>query len=71
MILLIRTFQKTTLNRWMLVAIVFVVGDDLGNLLDHFSNGSVSDFFQIELGMFNTGIFKWPTCRLRQGFCLY
>ncbi|NNK75682.1 MAG: hypothetical protein HKP42_06420 [Maribacter sp.] len=46
MILLIRTFQKTTLNGWMLIAIVFLVGGGLGNLPDHFSNGSVSGFFK-------------------------
>jgi len=70
LILLIRTLQKTNLNRWMLIAMAFVIGGGLGNLIDRFTYGSVTDFFQIKLGMFKTGIFNMADMSVTTGVLL-
>ena len=58
LILLARTLQKTNLNRWLVLAFAFVIGGGMGNLIDRIAYGSVTDFFQIKLGFFKTGIFN-------------
>ena len=58
MILFVRMIQNTNLNRWMVLAFAFVIGGGMGNLIDRIAYGSVTDFFQIKLGIFKTGIFN-------------
>ena len=58
MILFFRMIQNTNLNRWMVLAFAFVIGGGMGNLIDRIAYGSVTDFFQIKLGIFKTGIFN-------------
>lgn len=58
LILFIRMIYNTNLNRWMLLAFAFVIGGGMGNLIDRIAYGSVTDFFQIKLGLFKTGIFN-------------
>lgn len=58
LVLLARTLQKTNLNPWMILAFAFVIGGGIGNLIDRITYGSVTDFFQIKLGFFKTGIFN-------------
>lgn len=70
LILLARTLQKTNLNRWMVLAFAFVIGGGIGNLIDRFAYGSVTDFFQIKLGMFKTGIFNMADMSVTTGVLL-
>lgn len=58
LILLARSLQKSNLNQWMVFAFAFVIGGGIGNLIDRIAYGSVTDFFQIKLGFFKTGIFN-------------
>ncbi|NAS30326.1 signal peptidase II [Flavobacteriaceae bacterium R38] len=47
------TFHKTTL-----IALTFIIGGGIGNLLDRILYGSVTDFVIIDLGFIKTGIFN-------------
>ena len=58
LILLARSLQKSNLNQWMVLAFAFVIGGGIGYLIDRIAYGSVTDFFQIKLGFFKTGIFN-------------
>ncbi|MFX0556878.1 signal peptidase II [Maribacter sp. CXY002] len=58
LVLLYRTLTKTNLNKWMVLAFAFVIGGGIGNLIDRIAYGSVTDFFQIRLGIIKTGIFN-------------
>ncbi len=70
LILLSRTLQKTNLNPWMVLAFAFVIGGGIGNLIDRFAYGSVTDFIQIKLGMFSTGIFNMADMSVTMGVVL-
>jgi len=70
LILLARTLQKTNLNRWMVLAFAFVIGGGIGNLIDRIAYGSVTDFFQIKLGLFKTGIFNMADMSVTTGVLL-
>jgi len=70
LILLARTLQKTNLNRWMVLAFAFVIGGGIGNLIDRIAYGSVTDFVQIKLGMFKTGIFNMADMSVTIGVVL-
>ena len=43
-------------NRWVLVALAFILGGAIGNLVDRALSGSVTDFIEVYLGPFH-----WPT----------
>ncbi len=58
LIILFRMLTKTNLNPWMVIGFAFVIGGGMGNLIDRIFYGSVTDFFQIRLGIFTTGIFN-------------
>ena len=70
LILLARTLQKTNLNRWLVLAFAFVIGGGMGNLIDRIAYGSVTDFFQIKLGFFKTGIFNMADVSVTIGVIL-
>ena len=70
LILLARTLQKTNLNRWLVLAFAFVIGGGMGNLIDRIAYGSVTDFFQIKLGFFKTGIFNMADVSVTMGVFL-
>ena len=70
LILLYRTLTKTDLNKWILVAFTFVIGGGIGNLMDRIMYGSVTDFFQIRLGFFRTGIFNMADVSVTLGVLL-
>ena len=57
-VLLFRILRKNHLNTWSTLAFASVIGGGIGNLVDRIAYGSVTDFFQIKLGLFKTGIFK-------------
>lgn len=58
LVLLYRTLTKTTMNSWVILAFAFVIGGGIGNLIDRIAHGSVTDFFQIRMGVLKTGIFN-------------
>jgi len=43
-------------NRWVLIALAFILGGAIGNLVDRALSGSVTDFIEVYLGPFH-----WPT----------
>lgn len=70
LVLLARMLQKSNLNRWMVLAFTFVIGGGIGNLIDRFAYGSVTDFFQIKWGIFRTGIFNMADVSVTVGVLL-
>lgn len=69
-ILLYRLLTKTHTNKWMILAFAFVIGGGIGNLIDRIAVGSVTDFFQIRLGFFRTGIFNMADVAVTTGVLL-
>ncbi len=69
-ILLFRILRKKHLNKWSVVAFAFVIGGGIGNLIDRIAYGSVTDFFQIKLGVFRTGIFNMADVSVTTGVLL-
>jgi len=70
LVLLYRTLTKTHLNKWMVLSFAFVIGGGIGNLIDRILYGSVTDFFQIRLGIFRTGIFNMADVAVTLGVLL-
>lgn len=70
LILLYRTLTKTDLNNWLIAAFAFVIGGGIGNLIDRIYYGSVTDFFQIRLGLLKTGIFNMADVSVTFGVLL-
>ena len=58
LVLVYRIFKKSNLDKWVLVAFAFLIGGGLGNLIDRFLYGSVTDFFHLRIGLLKTGIFN-------------
>lgn len=70
MVLLYRVLTKNTIGTWLVVAFAFVIGGGIGNLIDRIVYGSVTDFFQIRLGIFKTGIFNMADVAVTSGVLL-
>jgi signal peptidase II len=70
LVLLYRTLTKAHLNKWMVLSFAFVIGGGIGNLIDRILYGSVTDFFQIRLGIFKTGIFNMADVAVTLGVLL-
>jgi len=70
LVLLVRTLQKTNLNPWVVLSFAFVIGGGIGNLIDRIAYGSVTDFFQIKMGIFKTGIFNMADMSVTTGVLL-
>lgn len=70
LVLLFRILRKSNLNKWLIVAFAFVIGGGIGNLIDRIAYGSVTDFFQIKLGFFKTGIFNMADVSVTVGVLL-
>jgi signal peptidase II len=70
LVLLYRILTRTHTNKWMLWAFAFVIGGGIGNLIDRIALGSVTDFFQIRLGFFKTGIFNMADVAVTTGVLL-
>ncbi|MDB4292726.1 signal peptidase II [Maribacter sp.] len=69
-ILLFRILQKKQMNTWLIIAFAFVIGGGVGNLIDRIAYGSVTDFFQIKLGVLKTGIFNMADVSVTLGALL-
>ena len=67
LILLFRILQKSNLNKWLILAFAFVIGGGIGNLIDRIAYGSVTDFFQIKIGLLRTGIFNMADVSVTMG----
>jgi signal peptidase II len=70
LILLYRVLAKKTIGNWLVVAFAFVIGGGIGNLIDRIAYGSVTDFFQIRLGVLKTGIFNMADVAVTFGVIL-
>ncbi|MFS4457003.1 signal peptidase II [Maribacter sp. 2304DJ31-5] len=70
LILLYRTLTKSHMDSILLLAFTFVIGGGIGNLIDRILYGSVTDFFQIRLGFFKTGIFNMADVAVTIGIML-
>jgi signal peptidase II len=70
LVLFYRILTKKTIHTWLVIAFTFVIGGGIGNLIDRIAYGSVTDFFQIRLGMFNTGIFNMADVAVTTGVLL-
>jgi signal peptidase II len=70
LVLLYRLLTKSRLNLWLVIAFAFVIGGGLGNLIDRIFYGSVTDFFQLRLGFFRTGIFNMADVAVTFGVLL-
>ncbi|MFS4468207.1 signal peptidase II [Maribacter sp. 2210JD10-5] len=70
LILLYRLLTKTNLDSFLALAFAFVIGGGLGNLIDRIVYGSVTDFFQIRIGFFKTGIFNMADVAVTVGVLL-
>jgi len=70
LILLFRILQKSYLNNRLIVAFAFVIGGGIGNLIDRIAYGSVTDFFQIKMGILKTGIFNMADVSVTTGVLL-
>ncbi len=70
LILLFRVLQKSNLNKWLIIAFAFVIGGGIGNLIDRIVYGSVTDFFQIKIGILRTGIFNMADVSVTIGILL-
>ncbi|QLG43800.1 signal peptidase II [Costertonia aggregata] len=69
-ILLINILMKKNLEKASILAFAFVIGGGIGNLIDRIAYGSVTDFFQIKLGFFKTGIFNMADVSVTVGVLL-
>jgi signal peptidase II len=49
---------KTSINKYKLLGIIFIIGGGVGNLYDRVMHGSVTDFMHIDFVIFQTGIFN-------------
>ncbi|MEX0273719.1 MAG: signal peptidase II [Flavobacteriaceae bacterium] len=56
--LLYRVIFHTQMYSLTVIAFAFVIGGGIGNIMDRVIRGSVTDFFQVRLGIFKTGIFN-------------
>ncbi len=70
LVLFYRLMTRAYLNRWLVIAFAFVVGGGLGNLIDRIVHGSVTDFFQVQVGFFKTGIFNMADVAVTFGVLL-
>lgn len=71
LILLYRIMGKPNLNLLVIIAFALVIGGGLGNLIDRIAYGSVTDFFQIRLGFFRTGIFNMADVAVTLGLFMF
>ncbi|MEO0573446.1 MAG: signal peptidase II [Bacteroidota bacterium] len=56
--LLFYSLRKSQVNGCIGIACAFIIGGGIGNLIDRFLFGSVTDFFYIQYGFLKTGIFN-------------
>ncbi len=70
LVLLFRLLYKMQHNKWLIMAFAFVIGGGLSNIIDRILLGYVTDFFQIKIGFFKTGIFNMADVSVTMGVLL-
>lgn len=58
---------RNEFNQWQVVALSFIIGGGIGNLIDRFLYQSVTDFLFIDLGFAHTGIFNMADVSVMTG----
>ncbi len=64
---MIYIFSRPHIPTGMLAGFCFVIGGGIGNVFDRIAYGSVTDFFHISLGFFQTGIFNLADMSITMG----
>jgi len=59
------------LERDMAISLSFIIGGGVGNLIDRFLYGSVTDFLHMDFGLFRTGIFNMADVSITCGILYY
>ena len=59
------------LERDMAISLSFIIGGGIGNLIDRFIYGSVTDFLHMDFGLFRTGIFNLADVSITCGILYY
>jgi signal peptidase II len=60
-------FTKQNIPALSLIAICFIIGGGIGNVLDRIVYGSVTDFLYLHFGFFQTGIFNMADLSITTG----
>ncbi|MBS1668958.1 MAG: signal peptidase II [Bacteroidetes bacterium] len=63
----IYVFTKHDLSSLSLLSICFIIGGGIGNIFDRMVHGSVTDFFYIHYGIFQTGVFNMADLSITTG----
>ncbi|MDT0607323.1 signal peptidase II [Croceitalea rosinachiae] len=61
LVLLFLTYRVLThkkINTYSIIAFSFIIGGGIGNIIDRFLYGSVTDFLHLKFGFLKTGIFN-------------
>lgn len=61
---------KTSMNKYKLLGIIFIIGGGVGNLYDRIMHGSVTDFMHIDFIIFQTGIFNVADMSIMAGMAI-
>jgi signal peptidase II len=69
-LLILRLLGKRTMDGLMVIGLGFILGGGLGNLWDRLYLGSVTDFLQISVAGFQTGIFNMADLSVTVGIAL-
>ena len=59
--------QKKDMPQMLVIGWCFVIGGGIGNLYDRIIHGSVTDFFHLDLRLFQTGIFNMADVSIMTG----
>jgi len=59
------------LDQWSIVALAFISGGGLGNLLDRVTRSSVTDFINLGIGDIRTGIFNFADMYITFGAIIF
>ncbi len=57
-VLSVFVLRRNGMNNYLAIAFAFIIGGGLGNLIDRFLFGSVTDFLYMKIWVFKTGIFN-------------
>lgn len=65
-----KILKNNNKNKWLTISFAFIIGGGIGNLLDRFIYGSVTDFFFIKIGVLRTGVFNMADVSVTLGALL-
>lgn len=68
--LIVRLLVRAQTGPLLAVGLGCIVGGGLGNLWDRMASGSVTDFLQLKLGPFHTGIFNMADVSVTTGLLI-